>query len=1003
MITILYVDDEPSLLDIGKVFLERDGEFVVDTSASAEKALAFLGSRSYDAIISDFQMPGMDGIHFLKEIRKAGNTIPFIIFTGRGREEIVIQALNEGADFYLQKGGDPVSQFVELAHKVRLAVRQRRTLTALEKSEERYRAVVEDQTELICRFTPDGRLSFVNDAYCRYFSLERDRCLGGHHPVHLVPEDALQMKQHLAALTRESPAALIEHRIVLPDGTVRWQRWNDRAIFAEDGRVIEYQSVGRDITQHKQAEEALRESEEKYRTAIEKTREAVIIAQDGTFVFANASMGRLLGIAPEDLVGKPFIDFIWPDDRDLVATRYRQRMGGEDVPDIYEFRAIGAGGRMRWVSISAARIHWQGRPATINLLADITERRDAEQALRESEERFRAIFTSQQNGILIIDPADHRIVDVNPYICTLTGRPKERIVGNVCHAFVCPTEQGRCPITDLGQSVDNAERVLLAADGTRIPVLKTVVRVRLGGKDYLVENIQDITGRKRAETELAERQEKFSAAFTINPDPVAITEADTGRIIEANHAFSEWSGYSPDELIGRTTRELNFWVDPQERDAILVSLKAREDINDREVRFRIKNGAVGDCLFSARYISLGGKDYLFTRARDITERKRAEKLLKDRKATLTVLLNAPSDSIVLLDRQGTIIRINEAGAERLGGTVEAITGRCAWDLIPGEVGERRKGFIAQVFSGKKPVQFDDERSGFVIHNEIFPIFAADQGTVEHVAIFARDITGRRRAEEALRKSAGRMRSLLASMDDLVFVLDQNLVFREYYQPPGTEVYVGPESFMGRRFDDIGFPEPAHGIIKNALFRTLQTGDLTAAEFFLDMQGRREWFDLHVTLFRGESDTDAGLTCVVRNITGRKNAEEELKKSETLYRSILNASPDDITITDLEGRVTMVSPAAVRMFGYGRPEDLTGRSVFDFLVPGDRDRAAAILADLHRGILSPDREFRVLHADGHAFDVEVNADFIRNRDGTATGIVFVVRDITGRKKAESAVQ
>ena len=105
MISILYVDDEPGLLEIGKIFLERSGQFSVDTSTSALAALAMLDAKKYDAIISDYQMPEMDGIRFLKKIRASGNTLPFIILTGRGREEIVIQALNEGATFYLQKGG----------------------------------------------------------------------------------------------------------------------------------------------------------------------------------------------------------------------------------------------------------------------------------------------------------------------------------------------------------------------------------------------------------------------------------------------------------------------------------------------------------------------------------------------------------------------------------------------------------------------------------------------------------------------------------------------------------------------------------------------------------------------------------------------------------------------------------------------------------------------------------------------------------------------------------
>ena len=132
--TILYVDDEPALLGLGKIFLESKGEFIVDTRLSAMESLEIPEDRSYDAIVSDYQMPDMDGIRFLKEVRAAYGDLPFILFTGRGREEIVIEAINNGVDFYLQKGGQPKAMFSELAHKIKKAVERRQaehTINAL--------------------------------------------------------------------------------------------------------------------------------------------------------------------------------------------------------------------------------------------------------------------------------------------------------------------------------------------------------------------------------------------------------------------------------------------------------------------------------------------------------------------------------------------------------------------------------------------------------------------------------------------------------------------------------------------------------------------------------------------------------------------------------------------------------------------------------------------------------------------------------------------------------
>ncbi len=127
-ITILYVDDDPDLLSIGRRFLEKLGSYRVESVQSALAALDHLKSSSVDLVLSDYQMPDMDGITFLKEVRSSYGDLPFILFTGRGREEVVIEALNSGADFYLQKGGDPRSQFVELDFTIQQAVTRRRIL-----------------------------------------------------------------------------------------------------------------------------------------------------------------------------------------------------------------------------------------------------------------------------------------------------------------------------------------------------------------------------------------------------------------------------------------------------------------------------------------------------------------------------------------------------------------------------------------------------------------------------------------------------------------------------------------------------------------------------------------------------------------------------------------------------------------------------------------------------------------------------------------------------------
>jgi len=126
MIFILYVDDEPELLELATIFLTKAGDIRIHSVSSATEALALLESEAFDAIVTDYHMQEIDGIEFLKTVRAAGNEIPLILFTGRGREEVVIRAIEHGADAYLQKGGDPRPQFTELAHKIRQIVRRKR-------------------------------------------------------------------------------------------------------------------------------------------------------------------------------------------------------------------------------------------------------------------------------------------------------------------------------------------------------------------------------------------------------------------------------------------------------------------------------------------------------------------------------------------------------------------------------------------------------------------------------------------------------------------------------------------------------------------------------------------------------------------------------------------------------------------------------------------------------------------------------------------------------------
>jgi len=187
---------------------------------------------------------------------------------------------------------------------------------------------------------------------------------------------------------------------------------------------------------------------------------------------------------------------------------------------------------------------------------DITEQAKADEALKESEERLRRILATVQAGIVIIDAETHRITDVNPVAEELIGVPREEIVGKICHQFICPAQAGECPIADLGQEVDNSERVLLSASGESVPILKTVVPITLKGHNYMLESFVNISDLKAAQEMVHKETSKLSAMISGMEEGVIFADADN-MIVEVNGYFCSFVGKKRDEILGKKLEEFH--------------------------------------------------------------------------------------------------------------------------------------------------------------------------------------------------------------------------------------------------------------------------------------------------------------------------------------------------------------------------------------------------------------------------------------------------------------
>ncbi len=308
---ILIVEDELLVVKSLRRMLETMGYIVLSSVTTGKDAINRATELRPDLILMDIKLPGeLDGIETASRIR-ARFDIPIIYVTAYFSESFLERAKVTEPFGYLPK---PFKRR-ELRSVVEMALYKHEIDQKLQESEARYRAIVEDQNELICRFLPDTTLTFVNEAYCRYAGKTREELLG-HSFMPLIPEDDQGfVKKQYKSLSPDNPLVTYEHRGITTNGEICWQQWTDRAIFDAEEQIVEYQSVGRDITARKWAETALRESEEKYKWLIENT-DNLICEVDGEtrFLFVNSRYEQLLGYTPTELIGRYATEFIHPDD-----------------------------------------------------------------------------------------------------------------------------------------------------------------------------------------------------------------------------------------------------------------------------------------------------------------------------------------------------------------------------------------------------------------------------------------------------------------------------------------------------------------------------------------------------------------------------------------------------------------------------------------------------------------------------------------------------------------
>ncbi|MEE8374435.1 MAG: PAS domain S-box protein, partial [Dehalococcoidia bacterium] len=463
-------------------------------------------------------------------------------------------------------------------------------------SEHLFRILVENSLDAMSIIDPDGRLRYLSPPFKDLMGYGPEEQIGANvlEPVH--PDDLDKASVALGELLL-SPWGTFktEVRVQHKDGS-----WRTLEVLGNN--LIDDPAIGgvitsfRDITERKLAEEALKESEAKYSALVEQARDGVAIIQDEVIKFANMAAGKISGYSSDELLGKRFQELIAPAERSDYDQRYKSRMSGEEIPGFIEGRLQRKDGELRDTEATGQLIQYQGRPAYMVAVRDITERKGmeaelekhrhhleelvaertaevyktnvrlkqeitrrkkSESALRESEERFRSIVEAMPIPALISRKSDGQILYTNKHLISTFGLQSENISGLKTPDFYHdPADREAVLSTLLEQGhLHNYEVHVQKADGTPFWVLTSVEPMTFEGEQALFSSFYDVTERKEAEEALQQREEHFRALIE-NSSEVIVVLGNDGAIRYESPSLEKVTGYSVEERHGRSIFDL---------------------------------------------------------------------------------------------------------------------------------------------------------------------------------------------------------------------------------------------------------------------------------------------------------------------------------------------------------------------------------------------------------------------------------------------------------------
>ncbi len=446
--------------------------------------------------------------------------------------------------------------------------------------------------------------------------------------------------------------------------------------------------------------------------------------------------------------------------------------------------------------------------------------------------------------------------------------------------------------------------------------------------DKAILNIfNDDTDRKIAEQALRLSEEKFAKAFNISPDAITLTDIETSEIIDANAGFERVYGYAVKDVIGKTALELDVWADLTARSELIKILNRDGVVLDFEANGRRKSGELFHALIYGSIITVGEKRMLVLTARDITERKRAEEKLKESENKYRdIVENAPM-GIFRRDMEGKFQYINPCIIRQLECKTEnefldnygLISQR--W-VRP----ERNEEFKALLLENRRVADYEIESRLIDGSTKWFALYAFLDDSDQFINGFSLDITERKKAEEVLSQSEARLNALLSSMKDIIFEIDLNGCFEGYYARDIKELYVQPDSFIRKKFDEI-LPTNISKLLNEAIENIYKGKQFEQFEYTITIGNKIQHESVIVTPRFNTLYEVIGTTAVCRDITERKLAEENYMESQRKLATLMANLPGLAfrCMNDRDWTMLFMSEGCFELTGY-YPHELEGNQI-----------------------------------------------------------------------------